>query len=181
MNPQAGTWALTHDIEDDSAIDTVTVAGLLSPERWRIILGLHRDKAVVTTQTPAAAVPLHAATDVASEEGFGISDAEAGALEEAQAAHAARHVWHDRVTRRCLDDQVAAVVQHVRCFHVVQRRAVEVERLCDAERAAHLALDTNIAIESHRNAATEVVVREAPSLRVTPFGEERSTSGDDAD
>ena len=73
MNPQAGTAALTHDIEDDSAIDAVTVAGLLSPERRRIILGLHRDEAVVATQTPAAAVPLHAATDVAGEERFGVS------------------------------------------------------------------------------------------------------------
>src|SRR5262245_40143938 len=108
MNPQAGTSPLTHDIEDDSAIDAVAVPGLLSRARWRIVLGLHRDEAVVTAQAPAAAVPLHAATHVAGEERLGVSDAEAGALEEAQTADAARRIRDDGMTHRRLDDQVAA-------------------------------------------------------------------------
>src|SRR5262245_61207377 len=114
MKPQAGTAALTHNIEDDSAIDAMAVPGLLSPECRRIVLGLHRDEAVVTAQTPAAAVPLHAAADVAGEEGLGVGDAETGALEQAQAADATSHIRHDRVACRRLDYQVAAVVQHVR-------------------------------------------------------------------
>src|SRR5262245_4882451 len=120
MNPQAGTSPSTHDIEDDSAVDAVAVPGLLSPERRRIVLGLHRDEAVVAAQTPAAAVPLHAATDVAGEERLGVSDTEAGALEETQATNASGHVGHDGVSHWRLNDQVAAVVQHVRCLHVVQ-------------------------------------------------------------
>ena len=52
--------------------------------------------------------------------------------------------------------------------------SVEVERLCDAERTAHFAFDADVAIEVHRDTATEVVVAEArpfvsfPSVKNVP-------------
>src|SRR5262245_54598823 len=109
--------ALANDVENHTAVHAVTVARLLAEEGRRVILRLHGDEPVVTAQTPASGVPLHAAADIAGEERRRVVDADRGALEQTEAAETRRGIWHDRAASR-RDDHVAAVVQEVRRLHV---------------------------------------------------------------
>src|SRR5689334_24683861 len=95
-----------HEVENYTAIDAVSVPRFLSEELRRIILGLHRDEAIVATQTPAAGVPLHTSTEVGREERGGVVDADLGAFEQTQAAEACGRVRHDRAAAS-VDDHVA--------------------------------------------------------------------------
>src|SRR5688572_30035373 len=149
-----------------------------SPERRSVVLALDCDEAIVATESPAAGVPLQAAADIAGEECLGVVDAQAGALEERLAADATGDVRHDRPA--CgVNDHVAVVVQQMGRSCVGERRAVDVETLRDPERTAELTLDADVAIEVHRDAAAEVVVAEARTLRVLSPPEERAAAGND--
>src|SRR6185503_10037020 len=171
--------ASAHDVENDAAVDAVSVPRFLSEERRRIILGLHRDEAIVAAQTPAAGVPLHTPTDVRREKRGRVVDADLGAFEQAQAAETCGRVRHDRATSS-VDDQVAAVVQKVRGLHVC-RTGDEVETLRDAEQTADLAFDPDEPVEVHRGGAAKVVVAEARTIAVARFGEERRAARNDGD
>src|SRR5688572_32356271 len=84
--------ALSNGVENRTAVDAVAVSRLLSEEHRRIVLGLHRDEAIVAAQTPAAGIPLHTSADVAREERRGVVDADGRALEQAQAAETRRRI-----------------------------------------------------------------------------------------
>src|SRR5262245_11738184 len=171
-SPSSGR-PLPADVQQHPAVDAMPVPRLLAEERRRIVLGLHRDEAVVAAQAPASGVPVHAAADVAGEEGLVLVHRQRSALEGRRSTHAARDVRHDRTAGRCGDDEVAAVVEKVR-RPSVEGEGADLHGLGDAECTADLTLDGEIAIEIHRDASAEVVVAEARTLRVVlGFGEER--------
>src|ERR1051325_12134085 len=77
------------DVQQHAAVDAVAVARLLAEERRRVVLRLDRREPVITTQSPAPRVPVHAAADVAREEGVRADDAERRLLEETQSTDTA--------------------------------------------------------------------------------------------
>src|SRR5688572_184442 len=121
---------LLGDVEDHTAIHAMPVPPLLSPELRRVVLRLDGDETVVTTQSPAARVPLDAAADVAREECFRADDPERRPLEQAQPSDAAGHVRDDRAPVHRVDDEVAAVVEKVRRLEI-RAPAAELEFLLD--------------------------------------------------
>src|SRR5262245_7811725 len=78
----------THDVQNDAAIDAMTVTGFLAKERRRVILRLDHDEPIVPPQPPAAGVPLDATADVGRQKRRCISHADFGFFEETQAADA---------------------------------------------------------------------------------------------
>src|SRR2546423_13301206 len=159
-NIRLAMCVLSAHVQQHAAVDAMAVAGLLSEERGRVVLRFQRDEAVVAAQAPAAGVPVPPPPDVAREERLVVEDAERFLLERAQAADAARDVRNDGAPVRCGDDNVAAVVEKVRRLQV-RRAAGQRQVLRDAERAADLTLDADIAVEVDRDAAAEIVVAEA--------------------
>src|SRR5689334_17272663 len=73
--PVAGDLPDLLAVEDQPAIEAMTVAVFLPEERGRVSLPVHTEKAIVRAQAPAAGVPLQAAADVAGQEAGAAIDA----------------------------------------------------------------------------------------------------------
>src|SRR6185503_4548278 len=115
--PRRGA-TLPADVQQDTAVNPMTVPRLLSEKCRSFIPRLQRDKSVVTPQSPPSGVPAHAAADVAREERLRVVDAKRLLLEKTQPTDAARHVRNDRSLVGRRDNEVAAVVHEVRGLEV---------------------------------------------------------------
>src|SRR5215470_11328911 len=141
------------DVQRDGSVDAMAVSRLLAEERGRVILRLHGDEPVVPAESPPAAVPLHAAADVAGEERLGVVDPQLRLLEHRQSADAASDVRDDGTVIGGVDDDVAAVVEQVRRPLIDVADPGEVEALRYAERAAEFPFDADVPVEVVRNRA----------------------------
>src|SRR5215510_1277406 len=154
------------DVQRDGPVDAVAVPRLLSKERRRVVLRLHGDEPIVAAESPPAAVPLHAAADVAGEERLRVVDPELRLLEHRQSADAAGDVRDDGAVIGRVHDDVAAVVEKMRGGPIDVVDPGEVEALRYADRAAEFSFDADVPVEVVRDRATEVVVAERRFLRV---------------
>src|SRR5687768_158249 len=94
------------DVQQHARVNAMPVPLLLAEERRRVVLRLHRDEAVITTQSPTARVPCDTAADIAGQKCFGVVYRQHTPLEQRQAADTTGEVRHDGRSIRRGDGQV---------------------------------------------------------------------------
>src|SRR5712671_3447482 len=158
----------------------MSVARVLVEERGRVGARSHGEESIVAAKAPAPVgrVPFHAAADVARQRRVIAGDPKTRSRERRQTADPAGGVRYERAVRRQRDHEVAGVVQLVGSL-LIARPAAELQVLRDPERARHVALDADDAVDVVGDGGAERVVAEARP--VAAAGVERAAAGDEGD
>src|SRR6185436_3902410 len=103
------------DLDEDGAVDAVSVARFLPEERRCVILRLHCEEPIVSANPPAVVrgKPLQSTPRVAGQKRRRVVDAECRAIGDRESADAAREIRDDMSAAAHRDDDVAVVVDEV--------------------------------------------------------------------
>src|SRR5262249_47012820 len=157
------------DVDQYGAVDAIAVPIIVAKEVRRAVLRFDHLETVVAAKSPTSIrrVPLDAAAEVAREERLGVENAQNLTAVQRVPADAARAVRNEGMARPIHDD-IARVVEHVRCLFMCGDEWTEALR--EAERSGDFALDAEKWGEVVRQRATGIVVVKigVRSLRIDP-------------